>query len=999
MAAISTPAAPPRVDRGRPLLLKLLPVLVAASGASALIYESLWMRSFGLIFGNTTYAVSVILATFMGGMAAGSFLATRLKLNRILVVYAMVELAIGLTALGSFFVLRELPDGYAAVLGGSASPAMEVFLRILLASVIILPTTLFAGMTFPLLVEFLTRRTRDLRANLSFLYFVNTLGGAVGAFACVFVLLPAAGVFAATLTAVALNLTVGILVWIFSASAGEDAPSSAAPVPAAASAPASSPVEPAAGRGAGRWFLSLAFASGFVSFSLETLWTRSYALVIGSSVYAFNIMLISVLLGIIIGTYVYEKVFPRIRRSSLWIACLLLAMGVFILIGVAVIGRLPVVFFWFMKAVPVSFGAYQAIGFGICFLTMLPVTALFGFLFPLFIHQAREGGHTAQELSGKLYGWNTLGAIAGALLTGFLFIPLSGLQTPYVWMSGVVLLLGWLVLGPALSFPVPVRAAGAVVLLAPVVLLSLWYKPWDPLTITSGIYKYGIEFRNLDTGAGKLFEQLRQTREVLFYSEGRECTVTVTRTVNENYLAVNGKGDASTDLKDAVTQKLIAHVPLMLHPDPRTALIIGWGSGCTAGTAGMYDLEAIECAEIEPACFEARQYFTAVNRHIDRDPRFHIVFKDGRNYLLTSRKKYDVIMSEPSNPWISGINNLFTADCYRIILSHLDRNGIFCQWFHFYDMNLEDIRVQIRTFLSVFPEASLWSIPSVITAGGNSSVVGDILLIGSREPVVPDFRRMESRFAVPAIGEDLFATGVLLDPLSFISSLIMLREDMARFAGNGPLNTDDTPWIEIQGPKGLYFLSKEAEDRKLFTIFKSFESSSAFVAPPVVHYPPLAPDAPADTRARALVELGRAYQKRIMFAKAQAAFREAVRLDPAYAPAYAALGNNQCLLGNDVEEGIKNSLQAIRLDPTLKHPHEVLATIYLQRQDFQKAGEICRTLIERFPAEYSGYYGMAYILARQGDVDGARGFAARAYELNPEAEAVRNLYAQVQQAN
>ncbi len=970
-----------------PLLVRLLPLLVLASGASSLIYESLWMRSFGLIFGNTTYAVSVILATFMGGMAIGSFVAVRLPFRRILHSYALVELAIGLTALASYFALQALPGWYAAMVGAQAGPALELLLRVLLAAVIILPTTFFAGMTFPLLVEFLTRRTKDLHANLSFLYFVNTLGGAIGTFAGVFLLLPKLGVFGATLVGVALNLVVALAVRLLAAGVPECAPDAAT---STTTTPATQPRLHAL-------FFTLALASGFISFGLENLWTRSYALIIGSSVYAFNLMLLSVLLGIITGTFIYERIHRRISRSTLWIAVLLLAMGVLILLNLWVIGRLPLVYFTLMKKVTAAFGSYQMLGFGLCFLTMLPITILFGFLFPLLAHQVREAGHGAKEISGKLYGWNTIGAIGGAFLTGFVLIPLSGVQGPYAWLAGMALLLGWLMLARGLAWRRPLALGGSVALAAVVVALGVGYRPWDRLVMTTGMYQYGLEWRATDASASTLLDGLRKARNIQFYKEGRECTVSVTKEGNDFFLAVNGKIDAGTGRSDTITQKLIAHVPLMLHPDPKTALVIGWGSGCTSGAAAMYPLQSIDCVEIEPAVYDTRRYFSAINHDVDRDPRLKIIYKDGRNHLLASRKSYDVIMSEPSNPWVSGVNNLFTTDCYRIVKEHLNDGGIFCQWFHYYNMTLADIKVQTRTFLSVFPEASCWVIPPTLTGEGSNKLTGDMLFIGSAQPHALDYKRLEAMFGNERIRQDLAATGVIPDPLSFATNQTLLREDMVRFAGDGPLNTDNTPWIEIQAPKGMYAASPAESQERGAVIMAALEQAGSSSLPRLVNFAPLAAGAPVAARVQALVELGGIYQFKSMFAKATLVLDEALRLDPGNAPAHATRGEVACITGR-FQEGEADCLRAIALDPALKRPYEILGSVYLQRKDYAKAREICDRLLAQFPDDALACYGKAYALAQEGNLTAALEYATKARAMDPGSEMIGRLYNQLVQA-
>ena len=629
----------------RPGFVKVLPWLAFVSGAAALTYESLWMRSFGLIFGVTTHAVSVTLCSFMGGLALGSFIVSRLALRRVLSAYAAVEAGIGLTALLTLPILRALPRWYGAMLAGRALPAgMETGLRLLAAASVVLVPTLLLGATFPLLVEALARAGRGFHVSLGRLYLVNTLGGAAGVALGAFVLLPAIGVTGTFLAAASLNLAVAAVAFAGSRGVAPAAPSAAAAAPPAAAA---APSSPAASRAAAlpAAFLMAAVTTGACSFGLEILWTRALALVIGSSIYSFNLMLLAFLIGIVLGTALYDRLRPRIGRPDLWLAATLVGVGALILADLALVGWLPLVFFNLMRVIPAEFLAHQAAGFGLCLLAMLPVTVAFGFSFPLLVHLVTLGRRTPQQLSGLLYAWNTTGAIAGALATSFVLVPATGMQASYVWMAALPLLAGLALLAGARAWTVAVRASAFVVLGLGIFLLGWTWRPWDLRLMTAGIYKNALGWLpTAQPGFFWLQEGLRQTRDLLLYEEGREAVVSAVRTGGDVEIVVNGKTDGGTSAFDSTTQKLLAHVPLMLHPAPRRALVIGWGSGGTAGSAALYPLTDLHAIEIEPAVFDAAPLFAAVNRGVERDPRFRITFEDARTVLLTSPATYDVIV-------------------------------------------------------------------------------------------------------------------------------------------------------------------------------------------------------------------------------------------------------------------------------------------------------------------------------------------------------------------
>ncbi len=828
-----------------------VPFLFFLSGAAALVYESLWMRQFALVFGNTTYSVTVTLAAFMGGIALGSRLIAGLPVRNPARLYALAEAGAGATALATLFLLRELPHWYGSL--ASALPApLEMALRIFSAAVVIGPTTVLLGFTFPLLADFLNRAGDGMHAGIGALYRVNTVGGAAGVLSAGFLLLPALGVTGLFVAAAATDLVIGAVFWVLAppalprAAASEPAPRRAAPEPG-----------PQGGR-QDALFALLAFCSGAGSFGLEVLCTRSLALVIGSSYYSFNTMLAAFLLGIVLGALIYGLLAPR--RPLLLAGALFAALGLLALVEVALLGALPRLYFDLMSRLGSSFLAYQAAGFALSLLAMLPLTTLFGITFPLLARL--QGGLDARGVSGRLYLWNTLGSILGALAAGFLLVPLTGLQASFVWCAGVLLLPGLLALLAALPRRVALRAASGPAAAALLAAAGLFYRPWDLLLMTSGVYKYGLEWRGLIRDGRTLQEGLRKYRTLLFYREGREAVVSVTRSAAGTFLAINGKIDAGTQA-DTATQKLLAHLPLALHPAPSTAFIVGWGSGCTAGSAALYPLREIHCAEIEPAVFDTAPLFEQLNRGVQRDPRFRILRRDARSLLLAGGRRYDVIISEPSNPWVSGMASLFTSEFYRIVAERLEEGGVFCQWFHYYDLGLQDIRVQAATFCRRFPYASLWLVPPSAGPEGQPTPVGDILLLGSLKPLPLDFRRVQAAWSLPGVREDLRAAGIR-DELELLAAWSADRADLLAFAGRAPENTDERPLLELSAPRGLYSASNSREQR--LAMYEALAAVGRDPLPPLTNHPALSAvdsGAAAGSAAAVYERLAALYQARL----------------------------------------------------------------------------------------------------------------------------------------
>lgn len=965
-------------------LRKALPFFAFASGSCALIYESLWMRSFGLIFGNTTHAVAAILAVFMGGLAFGSFLTSRLHFKQTIKAYAVVELGIGTFALLTIPLLYFLPSWYGVFARAhSLSPVAELLCRLIGATLILMPPTTLLGMTFPLLIEFLTRSGRNFYVNMGFLYRTNTLGGAFGVFLVTFILMPLMGKLATFILAASTNLAIGLLAWNWGKDLQDGSQRKSQAKGTQRISPAQSE-EPASGsrENLPLIFLLTAFTTGLFSFGLEILWTRSLALVIGSSIYSFNIMLIALLVGIVMGARFYEGYWPKIRNPTRWLSVLVLLVGLLCLVDVTLIGFLPVLSFALIKTLPDSFLLNEGSGFLLCFLTMLLVTLPLGFLFPLLTHFMKLTRHSPQKISSHLYIWNTLGTIVGSFGTAFLLVPRFGMQTSFVLLAALPLVLGLWYLCGSLHWSMVLRT-GALIMCALICLILVrWYQPWDLYMMTAGIYRYGIDWRDGIKTAWELPEFLRNGRRILFYKEGNEGVVCVNQSGDERTISVNGKTDGGNG-QDVITQRLIAHVPLMLHPNPERALVIGWGTGSTAGSAGLYpSLKQIDCVEIEPLMFACRNFFTDINHEIAADPRFKIYIQDGRNYLLTTPTAYDVILSEPSNPWITGVSNLFTKDFYSISKSRLRPGGIFCQWFHYYNVSLQDMRVQIRTFAKSFPYASVWLVPPRPVDMGTPVLFGDILFIGSDKPYHLDYERVRHWYGDKAIREDLVPLGGVEDELAFLSNYFMNREDMLRFGNGAPDNTDNFPYLEFSAPKRLYLAQAEAQ-QSIVDIYQHFDAGGSEQFPPIENYPLLTQENLSKRQhADLCVLIGSDYLRKAFMARARRLAEAAIKEDDRNGGAYALLGEALYDQGL-VAEAENLFVRALDLNPKLQRAYRVLGAVYYRHKEFAKSKQVFSLLAQNFPDDPIGYYGQAVICTELHDWSEARELVDKTLSIDP----------------
>ncbi|MFH1725653.1 MAG: tetratricopeptide repeat protein, partial [Elusimicrobiota bacterium] len=556
---------------------------------------------------------------------------------------------------------------------------------------------------------------------------------------------------------------------------------------------------------------ALLCAAGAAAMVCEVAWTRAFALLLGSTTYAFTVMLVTFLLGLALGSLAFHN--ARRRLSPTWkgLAWVFAATALGVCAGLYLFDRLPYLFVRLYQAAEGKRELALPIQFVLCAGVMLPPAALMGAVFPWALAAARPGRVRIGSATGGYYAANTIGAIMGSAGAGLLLLPAAGPQgclIAAVWTYAACALLS-LALGLGLATapapgatprPAPKRrlalatAFGAAALLA----AATWLRPeWDPRLLASGVFIYAPHFARA-SGFGEFRKDLSRDR-VLLHSTGRNATVTVFEDPwGERYMRVNGKTDASEG-GDMGTQLLLGYLPLLVHGgEPRRALVVGLGAGLTAGAlASEPRLEAIEAVEIESAVVDGARMFSRANRGVLADPRLRLRLADARQFLAAPGGRYDIISSEPSNPWIAGIAYLYTQEAFALARDRLEEDGVFCQWFHSYFMTEEDFRMVVRTFLSVFPHAMLMS-------NGEA----DYFLLGSKSPWSIDYAALLRAFSEnPALRQDLPRLGPGFDhPFTLMTSTFVLGDaDLRRYAQGAPLHTDDRPTLEFSAARSIHF--------------------------------------------------------------------------------------------------------------------------------------------------------------------------------------------------
>jgi len=938
-----------------------------ASGVTSLAYEVVWARMLIRVFGATSFAVTTVLASYMAGLALGSFIfgklidreeAKREEAKRAgahlggihpVRIYGFLELGVGAFALIFPLIVAGLNSVYRAAYQSSGGnyDALTVLRFTLSFIVLLIPTTLMGG-TLPILSKYLTRVGPRLAGKIGALYAVNTFGAVFGAFAAGYILLPNLGISRTTWLCAAVNGAIFAAAWLLSGEAARRREAArrgeAAELERAGEAEEAGEVTASMEEGhtqssqeAGAWqsrLVLIAFMmTGFAALAAEVLWTRVLALVIGTTVYAFSAMLTTFLLGLALGSAVFSRIADRNRRPGLMLGLVVAAIGVTVFLTSIAFGRLPMLYMDAGQRFGWGWGQMMWAQFLLCLLVTLVPTFLMGGTFPLvariYVRRRADVGSRV----GTAYAFNTVGSIFGSFAGSFLFLAAFGVEKSLSSVSAIYLAVGVaLVAGiSGLGRTRRLAAVGAIAALA--IAVFILAPGWNPKLMTSGVYRYARMYR---TGAG--LEQNLRDKLMLYYNDGPGATVTVERYQDELALGIDGKADASTGSLDMTTQTLLAHLPLVFHPRPDTVLVIGLGCGMTLGSAERYPARSVDCIELLRNVTVAARYFNDFNYSALGDPRLRLIVADARNQLLLSPQTYDVIISEPTNPWIAGVGDLFTREFFELARRRLKPDGIICAWFHLYQMGDKDLRSMAKTFLSVFPNASMWM--------ANES---DVIFIGSVEPLKFD-QALEERFAAPKVSGDLGRIRVK-KVSDILSSYIWGSDGVARYAaGADKMQTDDNMMLEYSASKRLF---QNTAITHLSNFLRSME------------IPPL-----ADLRPEVQADVRRQIEAR-----------------------KTALQGSLAFLGGRPDEGIGYYNEAYRAAPDDPYVISVyvdgnqnMAYSYAERGNLELAiATYAKAVAEPdYPRAWETYDGLAFCYARLGNLSEARRYyeaslAANAY--------------------
>jgi spermidine synthase len=809
------------------------------------MHEVVWSRQLVQLVGAEAYAQVVALAVFMAGLAGGALLARgRADRGQALRDYVRLEVAIAAYGLALPLLLAAAGAGYLALARLLfESDGARLALRFVLTTVVVAPPALLMGATLPLLAGGITRgvtraSTNQLRRRVSGLYAANCAGAVIGTGLSGFVALPLLGTWGALGLAAAANIIAAALVLPIArrvqsaAVAGvlaTDTTGTAASGPGPRSRPAAMVV-----------VLVALFVSGLCAMAYEVLFVRVIGLVMGSSAYAFSVMLMGFIGGIALGSAIIGRL--RVGSSVALLGITQLGIVVAFVVATPVLSRLPYLVDLLrvrLQGMWGGFGLHVTLSALLCLAVLLVPTVLLGFAFPLVsdLH-ARDRARTGAGV-GTAYAVSTAGNVAGVFLGGLLLLPRLGLERAFDALWALQLAAGLLLLAasaarlqpasataspptavalppPASRLPrAPARATAAAVAVV-VVTVALYLVQGRGWSRTLTLAPDHILLRNPPAANATAEQRARhptssfaawKRRYLLSQNGDRFARIVLAEDAHNTvvafgpdrvrggstYLAVNNKTDASTH-DDLDTQLLLGHAPMFLAPRARTALVIGHGVGITAGAVLRHQPERVDLVEISPAVLQLDALFANENDYVLTDPRVHVTVDDGQSFLRATPHLYDVIISEPSNPWIAGVGDLFTVDFFQLARSKLAPGGVFAFWFHTYAQTDDTTRLLLRSLGSVFPHAELWS----------DAQVGNIVAVASAAPPSIDFAVLEARFADAAVARDLQRIQV-----PSLAALLTLHRRSQSFPwpalGPGPLNTLSRERLRHAAPRALFF--------------------------------------------------------------------------------------------------------------------------------------------------------------------------------------------------
>jgi spermidine synthase len=771
----------------------LIGLCFVVSGATGLIYEVLWARMLGLVFGATTLAISTVLAAFMGGLAIGSALAAKLarRITKPISTYGWMEIGIAIYALLVPFLFQWIDHIY-ALIWQQFHPGFFVFSlwRFFLSGMVLLVPTTLMGATLPVLAAAFVHSSRRDSNSVTRLYACNLVGAILGTLAAGFVLLPTLGVRTTIVVAAVMNIIVGAIAIVLQHRTKATLPVEHAPVEVQHSAPKFD---------SRRFWFFAALASGFVTISTQVSWTRILTMIIGSSTYAFSIVVALFLIGLALGAWFVARK-DRSERLRLTILKVELLTAISLLLSLFILNKIPALLITLgLRFQTSSWAGLLALQIMSATLLILIPALLMGMVMPLVLVWASGDQQRAVTRVGRSYAINTIGAIAGAFITGFVLIPKTSTRFTLLLAATCCLVVAAVAYLPKEGQRDPALKRSLAIGLTPVLAIVLFIIAPRMNLADLSIGAYDSLVRVLaQTREGAKSETSQSdkpdTHELLMYEEGPTATVSVRRDQDTVSMAINGRTNASDSMYDMPTQVMLGQLPLLIAPKINSGLIIGYATGITVGAMLQSPVQSVTCVELEPKTVAGSKFFDHINNRPLDDPRTTLIIDDARAFLRVTPNRYDFIVSEPSHPWVPGVANLFTQEFFELGRARLNDEGIFVQWVQIYQLSTESLRSVLATYHRVFPHVLVFRV-------GGLNKGKDLLLVGSSRPLNLD--RLSERMADQRMSAEM-ARVDLKNEAAVREWFVCDESRLGPAVAGAKINTDDNMHIEMTVPREAF---------------------------------------------------------------------------------------------------------------------------------------------------------------------------------------------------
>jgi spermidine synthase len=772
--------SPPPVSPSRPRFLPLLLLLFLGSGCAALIYEIVWLQLLQLVIGSSAVSLGLLLGTFMGGMCLGSLALARLIPQRChpLRVYALLESLMAILGVAVLFAMPAIGRLYAPHAGHGLT---GILWRGVVASICLLPPTFLMGATLPAIARWVESTARGM-SWLGLFYGGNTAGAVLGCLLAGFYLLRVYDMAVATYVAAAINVTVALSAFVLAFLTPHTPPHEQGANASVNSRPDAEKNSPPVSVAGSKVVCFAIACSGLCALAAEVIWTRWLSLMLGATVYAFSIILAVFLAGLGLGSMGGSLLARSRLRPAIALGwCQLLLAAAMTWAAWMLTSSLP---YWPINPGLAATHPWHTFQLDLvrCLWALLPATILWGASFPLALAAVAAGGSDPGRVVGKIYAANTVGAIIGALAASLLLIAWLGTQNTQRLIialsavSGLVLLLFsfWRRTSGETSAD---NSSANIVMFVSLALVcgligyfvgSIPPVPWKLIAHGRYLTTYG------------------EDRTLIYMGEGMNASVAVTQTEDGALnFHISGKIEASTVPQDMRLQRMLGHLPAMLHHNPRSILVVGCGAGVTAGSFLTYpEVTNITICEIEPLIPQKiTPYFKKENYDVVNDPRVKIFYDDARHFVLTCPDKFDIITSDPIHPWVKGAATLYTRDYFQMCREHLNPGGIVTQWVPLYESDLRTVKSEMATFFNVFPNGTLWD-------NDDNGAGYDTVVLGTQEPLSIDLDRLQARWqAEPAAVQSLKDVG-LGTIFALLTTYGGQAADLQPWLADAQINTD-----------------------------------------------------------------------------------------------------------------------------------------------------------------------------------------------------------------